>query len=54
MDDAPKSQAERALTVADEMAVRASQMRQMGFKELARWLDKNAAAARRWATQQEE
>lgn len=41
--------AEWALTEADAMKIKASEARQMGFKELARWLDKNADAARRWA-----
>ncbi len=44
-----KTQAELALDLADEMKARAGQYRQMGFPDLARWLDRNADAARLWA-----
>lgn len=48
----PMEQAERALTCADEMAIRASQYRQMGFPRVARWLNDQVKAARKWAAQQ--
>jgi hypothetical protein len=38
-----------ALKCADEMRIKASEYRQMGFKELASWLRKNADAAMKWA-----
>ena len=42
-------QAERALDEADRMRIEASRMRQLGFKEIARFLDSNANAAMKWA-----
>lgn len=42
-------QREAALREADRMRILASQYKQLGFKELARFLNKNAEAALKWA-----
>ena len=39
----------KALKCSDEMKIKASQYRQMGFPALARDLEKNADAALKWA-----
>ena len=44
-----KTQADLALDCADEMAIKASEYRQMGLKELARFLSIQAKNARKWA-----
>jgi hypothetical protein len=41
---------EIALVESDRMRIQASIYRQMGFKELARFLDKNAEAALKFAS----
>lgn len=43
------TQQDRALTCAAELHQKASEYRQMGFKELARFCEKQAKAAERWA-----
>ena len=43
------AQREYALKESDRMRILASQYRQMGFKELSRWLRKNADDAMKWA-----
>lgn len=45
----PAIQQERALDCAGLMRMNASQIRQMGFKELAKEYEKQAKAAERWA-----
>ena len=40
---------EFALRESDRMKILASEYRQMEFKELARWMQKNAEGALRWA-----
>lgn len=40
---------EYALRESNRMRILASQYRQMGFRELSRWMRKNADAALRWA-----
>ena len=45
---ADEARREFALKEADRMRILASQYRQMGFKELARWLRKNADDAMKW------
>lgn len=42
-------QRETALDEADRMRVLASEARQLGFRELARFLIRNADAAMKWA-----
>jgi hypothetical protein len=39
-----------ALREADRLTIEASHARQLGFRELARWLRAQAAGAREWAT----
>lgn len=43
-------QSERALNEADRMRIEASHAEQLGFKELARFLRKNADDAMKWAS----
>ena len=43
-------QREAALDEANRMRVMASQMKQLGFTELARFLKKNADDAMKWAS----
>lgn len=43
------TQQDRALDLAAEMEIKASQARQMGFTETAKWLKRNADLARKWA-----
>ena len=43
---------ECALREADRMQIQASEMRQLGFLELARWLKKNADNALKWAARE--
>jgi len=47
-------QRERALREADRMNILASQYRQLGFKELARYLKKNAENALKWAARKQD
>jgi len=42
------------LRCADEMIIKASEYRQMGFPELAKYLKENAQAARKWAVRKPE
>lgn len=42
-------QANRALREADRMAILASEMRQMGFTEIAKFLRENSRKALKWA-----
>ena len=45
-----EEQREAALDFVFEQRIKASEYRQMGCKELARWMQKNADAAFKWAT----
>ncbi len=45
-----KSESDLALDYADEAKIKASEYKQIGFKELAKWLNKNADEARSWAS----
>lgn len=42
-------EAEAALDEADRMRIIASEMKQLGFKRVANWLNKNADKAMMWA-----
>ena len=45
---------DRALRESDRMRILASEYKQMGFKELAKWLRKNADAAMKWSASDAE
>lgn len=47
-----ESKAEAALKESDRMRIEASQAKQLGFKELARFLNKQADAALKWASKE--
>ena len=47
-------QREFALREADRMRIMASEMKQCGFSELARFLQKNADAAMKWAARKRD
>ena len=46
-------EAEAALRESDRMRILASQYRQLGFSTLARWINQNADAALKFATEKE-
>lgn len=46
-------EAEAALRESDRMRIQASQYRQLGFYTLARWINQNADAALKFATEKE-